>query len=997
MKRLLLLISIIVIFTISTINCYAEGTAESNTEVDNAVKNTTKLFYEGKVIELIHPILHKGNEFFFNAEELSSNLGMVIVKSKASVSIEYKGRKENFNLYQSQSSEAELDNLDNTPVTIDQELYLPFSLLKSEYGMVIKYNEDKKTVYLLSGGSSSYGYINLSYDYSLGKMSRFDVFPGESESNYQDNIVTFNHTDKSISAVITCDRLDEEALSNMRKYLNDFSSDDDVIFNKFVSYKLSYFNSMQDYYRRDFLYGMTAPGSEQFNMKVINEYKEKVFGQDSDIILYNVINSEKYVSNEEIHINITVPVLSNMTVYSFNFTLSAGELDTSNLIEVHNLLKNLKISDLPPQSDFLKLFYDIKSIYDANKGIYSSLKQPSNYSYSVLTDYEGGCEIAYPSSFVTYRENNLVPSLAYKSYRIDPNNYFSFSSQQVSDKNSAIEERINFIKDYYKASIKNVNEGTQTLNEKTFSFIKYNFEEASQNTYIQDYFIVLGTRLIHLQLNSSNVPASKEIENAFLNIAGSLRQLSVKAPDAGLTRSFSQLLNKEEGYSLISPSEWSISEIDNKDISYNSYSIKHKDYSGPFEILVNEGELNSTLSATDLLKFVTGSNTPELKKYFKKYSAPYFNRISQPLYMSFRREGNALYLYKLVNYLDSSNRGKLCYSIDIIRDKKIYSLFISVSDYMITDGKVYDQGLSSALGLMANTFKAEETKEYLERKIAGETRNKKVILVENYINRTSEKKMNLNSIECLDSQNNLLVGASNNEENYIYWIQADFHKNNLVILQKINKNDLLVSMSEKLKNTFSDRTIKKVEITKESMNILISYEDGVLKTPTSRVYEVTGYIQNNSLSWRLDRKDSPNAIKSDCRDFLQNLLGTKVSVYFDPEQDFEELSKTKEKGKMLYIPVLAQYGELSGYFVLAISPYTDRVTLDSYTPIEKINDRINKMFSTPSSDYMIYSIGMDSNDRFEFQVFMSSKYATSYKMRKIRISLNPRTNTIVID
>ncbi|MCX7710107.1 MAG: hypothetical protein N2484_09675 [Clostridia bacterium] len=984
MKKLIFSLTILIITLFTIGNCYSE--------------NTAKLFLDGKVFELKEPILFMNDDYYFDANELSRILNMSVESSSSdTVIISYKGTKSTYTLPSRQLT-AKNPSVDHrSPETIDSKLYFPFSFLKSTYNVIIKFNQDRQIIYIYSRNSATItDFVNLTFDYSLNANSNYKVNATESENKFEDSAISFTHKDGRISAVVTCDQLDKDSMNNMRRYLNDFSSKDEAIFNKFVEYKMSYFSAMQDYYQRDFLYGISSTQSDELNMKVISQYKENVFSQESEIALYNVIKSDHLASKEETHLNIAIPLASNRTVYSINFSLPKGELDASNIKEINNFIKNLRISNLPKQENYLKVFYDSKSIYGANNGIYPLLDQQAEPAFSTLSNPDEGYEIELPSTFVPYRQNNLILSYGYKSFKIDSNQFFSITSQRISDEKTAIKERINFIKELHKGKISDIEEGSEIVSDKLYWYMKYSISDGNTKVFVQDYFVVFNSRLFNLQLNSRTYSPSQNILKAMVRILGSAKFYPSSVSELKLQPPFAKFINKEEGYSILCPNQWKSAETDNKDIQYDSYTIKNSDYSGPIEVVINEGELNTGLPPMDILKFVTGSSAPELKKYFKKYSAPYFNRISQPVAFSYRQENGTLYLYKLVNFLDSSNRGKLCYSVDIVRDRKIYSLFITVSDYMATNGRIFNKSLSSDLNIIAGSFGLENAQEYLLRKNKGETRNKKIVLIEDFLKQSLNRNINIDSIECLDSKQNLLVSADTGNDAMIYWIKADYDKKEFIIQESMNKKEILKSISEGLKQIYSDKTIDEIKPDERTMSIEVKFHDAGQLSSTTRNFQITGYLRNNSIQWKLDRKNYSSAIKNDCKEYIEKLLGTKARVYFDPEQDFNEYGKAKEKSQPYYVTVYTQFGELSGYFVLKVAPYNDAISLDSYVPIEVIHDKINKLYSIPSTDFILYNIGMSESNKFEFQVFLTSKYSISYKISKAKVILNQETHRIEI-
>ncbi|MCX7841679.1 MAG: hypothetical protein N2489_01215 [Clostridia bacterium] len=952
--------------------------------------------YNGELHTLQEAVLHLDGEYFIPAGQLSSILGLKCQISSSMLEIESEGSKQKYDIKSYDYKKGMPGTSHSTPELINGNLYFPFNFLKSEFNLIIKYNNDKRLIYIFPKSTSSLNtFANITYDYSVDLSGSFKLDVGQSENSFEDNSFSFSSRDNSIAATVSCDRLDEVSLISMRRYLNDFRSDDLAIFDEFVQYKKSYFNAMQDYYKRDFLYGIDDENSSESNMKIFSEYTEKLFGVDAYAVLYNITRSQKYTSEEEIHLSIEVPVSSNMTVYTVNFAMKKGTLKSS-IESINDFLKSLSIGKQPRHNTPLKLFSDAAAIAQADNGIYPQPANPWQVSYSTLANTEAGFELCYPSHYVPYRNNSLIKSFEYRSFKINYNHTLSISTEPAHNNGSSIQEKIKLIQALNKDWIKSSQEGNISFGGNDFRFLKYDLINNQGNFYIQDYFIVRNSVLFNIQLQSRFARPSGELEYELASILSTLKFFEPFPEAQASNLPISKYVNKEEGYSLIYPASWKKTEQNNGDIYYDTFYIKKPDYSGPLEVLVSEGELASSLSPSDILKFVTGLNAPDLKKYFKKYNAPYMNKISRPLCSSIKVKDNVLYLYKLVNFLDESNRGKLCYSVDMVRDGKIYSLFITASDYMTSDGKVFDKSLSDDLNLIASTFGLEITPEYAARKSKGEKRNRKVVLIEDYIKSNVDKGSKVASISSLSSQNDLLVHTESLSGSFFYRITADFEKNKFKAVESIKLKDVMDIAAEKIRKQFQDKAIEEIKTDSGNMTVQIKYRENILFPILSKTYSVVPGLMNGSLEWNTVRKDYSNALKNDCKEFLDNLLSVNVKVYFDPKEDFSDISRYKEKGGIYYTPVFAEFGGLSGYFVLGINALNDSISLDSYTPIERFHDSINKMYSLPSADYSLYNIGLNEQDKFEFNVFMISKHSISYRLSKVKVSLNRATNKLEI-
>ncbi|MCX7922190.1 MAG: hypothetical protein N3B21_09295 [Clostridia bacterium] len=643
-------------------------------------------------------------------------------------------------------------------------------------------------------------YTNASFDYSLSVTNEVYLHSANSSNTMDDSILTFIDKTENFSGVIACDRLDSAGMEAMRQYLNDTDSTDDEIFRMFISYKESYFTSMLDSYMKDFLYGSISKNMAESNIKIFKDYSEKLFGQDSHIMLYNIIKSDSQQTSEEIHINISLPVYSNRTVYTINFTAKKGILTKELLKRMSALVNSIIILDLPPQEKPLDVFTDDTLIQLANEGIYPEPGKADTI-YTVLANESAGYKITYPSNFIPYMQNNLVGEYDHKSFKINYNHSFSISVEPFLSKGS-IQSKVDYIKELHGNKINITYENYIRLSEKDFFCLKYELSDRQGISYIEDYFTVTNSKQYRIKLNSRLIKPDDKIRNEFFRILDSLvffAPIKHNSLDSEKTIKFE---NKEEGYSFSYPESWQLTPDVSSDINYDKYVIKHPDFSGPLDVSISEGEFNSSPSYSDILKFTTQANSAALKNLIKRYSSPCMDTRSRILSTGYYWNNGVIYIYRLVNFLDPNSRSKIGYSMDIIRNKKIYSLFVSASDYIVVDGKVFDEDLCTAINQIATSFNVETTPEYLERQAKKETRNIKVVLLENFFKLKLGETAYLTSAVNLNTTGDIIASLEGIPASGFYKVKADYAQNSFEITDSILKRDIQSSSPVQLETRY---------------------------------------------------------------------------------------------------------------------------------------------------------------------------------------------------
>ncbi|HEX9059257.1 MAG TPA: hypothetical protein VF941_03670, partial [Clostridia bacterium] len=271
MKKVISLILIAsIIFITSSFSCAQEETG-------------MKLFYNGYIHNLKEPVQMYNNEYYFDAVELASSLGMDLsFPGKNKVSLVFNGSMHEYDILSDNRLQLKPSEQHTLPEYINSKLYFPFSFLKLKQNLVISYNKDKNFVYLFNSNNRLARFENISYGYKVD-LSRngFSISEGDSNNSFDDSTINFINAAGNLTTSVSCDKLDNDALLSMRKYLGDDESDDTQIFDKFAEYKKSYFDAMKDYYKRSFLFNTNDENSEEPNMKVFGQYAENLFGVES--------------------------------------------------------------------------------------------------------------------------------------------------------------------------------------------------------------------------------------------------------------------------------------------------------------------------------------------------------------------------------------------------------------------------------------------------------------------------------------------------------------------------------------------------------------------------------------------------------------------------------------------------------------------------------------------------------------------------------------------
>jgi hypothetical protein len=808
----------------------------------------------------------------------------------------------------------------------------------------------------------------------------------------QDGAIRLSDEAAGIKASIRAYTLDEGAFQALRNYYNDKKSTEDQLFNKYVGLMRSYIPAMRNLYQTSYLYGnQDDPGSES-GMKFFYEGHDRIFGQESAVYLYNIYTSDRLEFNEETHIDLSIPVKDTHTLISIGILLKGGSLNEEAAGKITALLGAIRPDGLEPQTEMLSIFGDKNILNAVNAGFYSA-RQNGSGELLVLEDARAGFSLSYPSNYVPYMQNSLGGRLQYRGYKIDPNNIFSISTEPLEP---GMSSEYDILAASMPEGAENITEeGEQEIGGNTFGYIKYSAATTAGAIYVSDYFTTSGSMLYRLQLSSRFEEPSPEVLGDFGRTLESFdAQEPADGEPAGAPEAAVQYVDKEEGYSFSYPENWQLTDV-TENISYDSFKLVYPGLSGPLDVTVSEGELSREIDPRDDLSYImTGQRGSDEDSYIKNYRQPFDGRPLKLLNLSFRFEGSLVYAYRLLDYLDSNGRNRLAYCIDIINGKKIYSMFIAVGEYETDNGRIKYEDVNSAVNAIASSFRAGAAAESGERAAAGETRNWKVVFIENWLKTSIDPELKIASVEDTAPDGSIYVQVVNTGESGYYRVKPDFGNRRLEILDSTPAAIILNTELGKLKETYGKRIITGTYIDEAAMTISIDSRMNENSPVLRRTYRVdVTPAEGGGINWETVRANHAEELKRECEAFLSFLLASDIDLQFSYQDVFKDIEAYERRNMLYRTLVHVQTGSLDGFFILEIDPSDDDITAASYKSTEQLIKDIGYTYEYGLNGYETANADFDGKS-FALRLTLKSKSDGSEKTEVIKLRYNQEKMTI---
>lgn len=632
---------------------------------------------------------------------------------------------------------------------------------------------------------------DLSFEYQGGYFSVEQAAQPESGFPFnvenKDGVLVLSDTASGLSALIRHETLDEASLAALKKYYNTYEASDFELFEKFVELQKSYLPVMQDLYRMHWQFGNPADQYSESNMKVYYQNMDVIFGNISDVILYNTYYSDRQGIDEETHLDLIIPVYRNLSLININFTYKAGSFDETAKAAIDRLLKSLRLPGLPVQNNTLKVFTASEAVDASNAGIYKSGSHKADTLLELRND-SSGYMLKYPSSYLPYMENGLGGKLDYKSYKISPNHVFSVSAEETSIP-EAVYGKPAYVKEFYGEKLADMKESRLSSGDREFIILDYEIEESpGMTSYIRECFTSGKRHIYSLRLSSRHEYPSAELSAQFEEILKSFRELDSNALNNRIYNSMTKYISKDKGYSFLYPLRWKLTDKSG-DTGFDSFSLKIPELSGPIDISISEGRLKSDIPVEALPRILFQAGLEDADDIIENYNPPYGSTVYRLLSHSSLRDKDATYVFRLLNYLDAGGRPRLCYSIDIIKDSRVHSMFISVSEYSTLKGIVQDTEINRIINNIAASFKSDDAPDTGRKGYMEETGSLKVVRLEGLLRKQLGHEVSI--VQTVSTKDNDIyyVMVEGIEESGIYKVRLDNGQSTVFIENKLLSKD----------------------------------------------------------------------------------------------------------------------------------------------------------------------------------------------------------------
>jgi hypothetical protein len=790
-----------------------------------------------------------------------------------------------------------------------------------------------------------------------------------------------------ISAELNRQVLDKKAFDSLRAYYNDSSLTDQELYKRLLELKNSYINALQALYNTNYM--DPDKKNAETAMQIYYNDVQTLYGLNNcTVYLYNIVQYEGLANSEFVHLDMIIPDRSRNAVITIKFTIPKDKLGNFAYETIESMLSGFRFAGLPTQTKAPLVLSDKAIMGKAQLGVYPAATQKKP-EYTTFVNTSAAFTVSLPATYVPFIQNSLGGVFTYTSFKINPNIIFSISSEPLQG--SGMSDALMRFKVTAYGSVNVLENGSKEVGSKKYSYLSYVSSNDGEKQYYQDYYIKIGTRLFKLQLQSALAEPGSIVMEQMTKILvsfysnGISNDQSVKSDNPSTVK----YLNSDEGYSFSYPKNWRL-EDNSADIAYDRLRLLIPGLSGALDISVQESELKQIVTFNDIVKSVNGKTVTSWPNLTDSYSPPFEDKTSKLLYSDFTINGPVSVIYRLSVFMDDNGRNRLCYSVDIINGRKLYSMFITSGEYKTSNGVFSDARVNELINIAASSFRLETTPESEARRMAGEIRNRKLVFVEKYLKQIIDPNLSITSVDRLQPDRTFFVTVKNSGESGFYKMKLDYQNRQVEIIDFVLKRTILKAELEKLKKLYSGKIIETAIQNESNMTLIIETRENAESERVTRTFKVSASTAGNKVEWQTVRLAHQEDYMWECENYVKSLLSNDIMVYFQSDV-FTDMDAYRQNGINYPLMTYVSSSKKPGFLVLGIDPRSSIFTtkgslipLDSVVKNIKTEYGIKYLSSRPdaiSFNPETFTLSLRTADRLGNDTLIE-KYKILYNLEK---------------
>jgi len=509
-----------------------------------------------------------------------------------------------------------------------------------------------------------------------------------------DYSTVLSDNDLSFTAKISFESISDSDLVDVRRYLDDYSSNGFGLFDSIIDLKASAYEAVEKSYENSALFYPLNKDYSEYNFKIIDKQIQNLFGTRTFSIMYNTLDATLNNISEFSKIDIYIPSYNNGGIFSLNFIVPREQMNINTSLKFAELIASIKLTDHLIEDRVPLIFVANGNTEKSAAGIYPAFTF-KNYNMKPFYRKEMGLSFYYPDFLIPTDEVTNFDGIQSASFKIDP---YTTLNVTVADSNlyslnDSIASTLTSI--YENTNISEMNK-LESPNGEIFE-IKYSYFVNDVNYKKTSYSMSSnGSTVIYSFITSAQNPAYS-IDNIAIRVL-----MTTKIFERSQESSVSSVtyLEKKFGEMILKlPDEYKVQNLGENNMKITSPDVN------TFKIYLLENELTKNLDFEAVSKLTNG-DYPVFDKYLKNsFTLPYISIQSTNLGGSFVFNDKTSKIYRIKKYLDENNRIHYCYSVSISRNEKLYTMLIDINSLLYReDGKV-GQTMPIILNEIANSFK----------------------------------------------------------------------------------------------------------------------------------------------------------------------------------------------------------------------------------------------------------------------------------------------------
>jgi hypothetical protein len=328
----------------------------------------------------------------------------------------------------------------------------------------------------------------------------------------------------------------------------------------------------------------------------------------------------------------------------------------------------------------------------------------------------------------------------------------------------------------------------------------------------------------------------------------------------------------------------------------------------------------------------------------------------------------------------------------MVKGTKVYSMFASVNESAAAGGRINSQEVNTLVNVVMSSFHLENTPESAARRESGETRNKKIVSLENMLKKQLGYGLRVTSITKTAKDGSLYATIDGISDRGYYKVLPDFSRETVTILDKTLKQDLMLAAIQKVFENSKLTEMSSIGLNTEDMSFSVVSDDSQPNSLILKDYRINVELTENGLSWETEFDRHADFLRSKIEKYMKNLFKYNSTIYFASEEEFNDIEYYRKDNCSYYTAIYMKLSANEVCFTLEVNPWSDDIRIVGFKAAKDIVDDIIRKYGSENDWPLVSDYYFDVENQV-IHIYLGNSDDTSDTSTEVRykVHLDPET------